>query len=256
MGRFSHHEPCPKCRENGRDRRGNNLGVYDDGSKYCYSCGYHSHGKPTIPVAIQLEQQLPSSLSLPDDVEPYYPAQCLVWVGQYELNKNDLYTNKCLWSEHLQRLIFPIYSSEGRELLAWQGRYFGTDRAKPKWFSYGKLDTVFHIFNRERSRGSLVVVEDIVSAIKLGKVGHAVMPLFGSYISQKKMASLKLLTAHLTIWLDPDKYKEAVKFCKEANIISLPCTVVNTDKDPKEVSFEELDRTLKSCYNNNTPVRE
>lgn len=34
----THSEPCPKCREKGLDRTGDNLKVYSNGGKYCFSC--------------------------------------------------------------------------------------------------------------------------------------------------------------------------------------------------------------------------
>lgn len=40
MGTLIRHEQCPKCKEAGRDNSEDNLGVYDDGSSYCYSCEY------------------------------------------------------------------------------------------------------------------------------------------------------------------------------------------------------------------------
>lgn len=40
MGILVRHEACSKCREEGRDRSGDNLAVYEDGSKHCFSCGY------------------------------------------------------------------------------------------------------------------------------------------------------------------------------------------------------------------------
>ena len=33
-------EQCPKCASIGKDRSQDNLAVYPDGSKYCFSCGY------------------------------------------------------------------------------------------------------------------------------------------------------------------------------------------------------------------------
>lgn len=37
--------PCPRCRENGKDRTGDNLVVYPDGrGAHCFSCAYHVHG--------------------------------------------------------------------------------------------------------------------------------------------------------------------------------------------------------------------
>src|SRR5258708_1285241 len=35
-------ERCPKCAEEGRDTSEDNLGVYDDGHVYCFSCQYYS----------------------------------------------------------------------------------------------------------------------------------------------------------------------------------------------------------------------
>lgn len=40
MGTVTRKEQCPSCAKQGRDRSGNNLAVYDDGSTYCFSCGY------------------------------------------------------------------------------------------------------------------------------------------------------------------------------------------------------------------------
>lgn len=33
-------QPCPNCRNQGKDRKGNNLALYADGHKYCYSCSF------------------------------------------------------------------------------------------------------------------------------------------------------------------------------------------------------------------------
>ena len=38
-------EPCPECRRNGNDNKGDNLAVYDDGHKYCYACNYLDQGR-------------------------------------------------------------------------------------------------------------------------------------------------------------------------------------------------------------------
>ena len=43
-------EQCPKCSEEGRDRHGDNLAIYDDGSKYCFSCSYSESGNSDLGV--------------------------------------------------------------------------------------------------------------------------------------------------------------------------------------------------------------
>jgi len=42
---FIRHEACPKCRETGNDRDGNNLARYSDGHGVCFSCGYYEKGE-------------------------------------------------------------------------------------------------------------------------------------------------------------------------------------------------------------------
>jgi twinkle protein len=37
---FIGHTACPKCTSNDKDKRGDNLGVYEDLTAYCFSCGY------------------------------------------------------------------------------------------------------------------------------------------------------------------------------------------------------------------------
>lgn len=40
MGNLVKKMPCKKCRANGNDKSGDNLAVYEDGSCYCFACGY------------------------------------------------------------------------------------------------------------------------------------------------------------------------------------------------------------------------
>ena len=42
---------CPKCREAGRDRSGDNLGVFENGV-YCFRCGYREKTKPSLSESV------------------------------------------------------------------------------------------------------------------------------------------------------------------------------------------------------------
>lgn len=46
-------EPCPKCRAEGHDAKGDNLGVFDDGHKYCFKCGYQEQNGTKMQTAIK-----------------------------------------------------------------------------------------------------------------------------------------------------------------------------------------------------------
>ena len=45
--------PCPKCRENGKDRKGNNLVQFNDGHTHCFACGYQEQNGSTTVVKTQ-----------------------------------------------------------------------------------------------------------------------------------------------------------------------------------------------------------
>jgi hypothetical protein len=242
----SHHvrnEPCPKCRELGKDRSGNNLGVYSDGHCYCWSCGYYvpPTGAAKIQEAIRVANPvIAKSIGLPEDVEFKLPEVAWKWLQQYSLSKGDIIRHKLMWSESWKRLIFPYFDTTG--LLAWQGRYFGDDPKKGKWFSQGDLKSILHICGPAKG-DTLVLVEDTVSAIK---VGHHVpcMPIFGSHVSVRTLVRVRRFYGKIIIWLDKDKQIDSVKFSNNARLLGITSTSIITEKDPKEYPHDQLKAIL------------
>lgn len=227
---------CPRCAERGKDRKGYNLGVYSDGHSFCYSCKLYIEGDKLYSLKHPVIKKIEHKVMLPSDVNVSYPKQALDWMGKYELTRNDLISNNILWSESYKRLIFPIY--DGKKLLAWQGRYFG-EESKPKWYSKGNLKEVYHILGKGQT---LILVEDVVSAIKLSRY-TAAMPIFGSVIGLERWNRLKHLNYKTYfIWLDPDKRKESLIEVRLANSLGLDTNVLFTEIDPKEISYEELNK--------------
>jgi len=45
MGEVVGKHPCPKCREKGNDRSGDNLIEFDDGGRHCFACGFVIYSK-------------------------------------------------------------------------------------------------------------------------------------------------------------------------------------------------------------------
>lgn len=236
------HTRCPECAKHGNDRTGDNLAIYSDGSEYCFSCGYYSSGSAIkrihAPLPVPTE-----TIYLPDDVSPELPSRCRDWLGGCGLDGHDITLNTILWSEHWQRLIFPILVND--DLLAWQGRYFGTEK-KAKWITKGKIDEIVYTVGNPKA-STLVLVEDIISAIKVGHLPDCcVMPLFGSHISTKRLLTIRrFYDMEVVIWLDHDKMIESVKYCKSARDLGLKARTVISDKDPKKYSEQEILDKLK-----------
>lgn len=236
-------ERCPECAKQGKDTSGNNLAVYSDGHQFCYSCSYYVPSNGIARFKSKNEPELiKHEVVLPSDSDVNYPARAIEWINKYELTRNDLLTNNVLWSENKQRLIFPVYGPTG--LIAYQGRYFGEDK-EVKWYGRGNLKDTFHILGRSSSQ--LVLVEDIVSAIKLAKFTEA-MPLFGSHVGIERFKRLRKLiepSVEVFLYLDPDMRRKSIVEARIGSMVGLNMRVIYSGADPKEESYETLKEILK-----------
>lgn len=220
---------CPKCAEEGRDKRGDNLAVYENGA-YCFSCGYYS----STNTNVNLPRRKDKDISLPEDVTTKLPIIAEYWLDQYEITSEEIKQNNLLWSSSKQYLIFPIFIENNLE--AWLGRYFGDKNEHPKWITYGINNSLYYInYSRTSTNvSSIVLVEDIVSAIKVSRFVNC-MPLFNAHISKQRLAKLQELGyTDLFIWLDPNKRKESLHYADWANLYGFKTKVIFSDKDPKE----------------------
>lgn len=238
------HEACPKCRELGNDRTGDNLAVYSDGHTWCFRCSYSTSRK----FIASTDPKPATEIVLPSDVSLELPLEARQWLEQYQLSRLDLQQNHVMWSERWSRIVFPYFDSTG--LLAWQGRYIPcgknhvevNGKAPAKWFSQGLIHEIVHpvkVIKREA-----VLVEDIVSAIKVSKFVGAI-PIFGSSISNKQLLRLKTVVDRVWYWMDPDLRSKSVKMASTARMFGLDAHVIFSDKDPKEESIETIRTKLE-----------
>lgn len=231
MSNFIKHNPCPRCGSK------DNLGEWDDGHVYCFGCGYY-----TSPTGIQHKPKENKDIKgtyLPDDADLYIPSEPLQWLKKYEITAQEINHNKILWSESKKYLCFP-YFGQDNILEAWQGRYFGDNKEHPKWITYGKIQDHLKIFFlTDAEKEGIILVEDIVSAIKISRQ-YPCSPLFGSNADWKTLARYYRYTKKLILWLDEDKYKSSHKFASRATLLGFDARVIYTSKDPKEYNNEEI----------------
>lgn len=231
---FITHAPCPRC--NSKD----NLGIYND-HEYCFGCG---HVKFYDEVKMVEKKEV--KIALPSDTNKYIPHKPLLWLQKYGIKSKHINENKIQYSDSRELLLFPFYGEDGT-LLAWQGRYFGTDPKQPKWFSRGPLNDTITSFNLTyASEHGIILVEDIVSAIKVGEVFSSCC-LFGSVVSKKLIARLNLLGINtFYIWLDRDKTKNAFKFAGMLNSLGYKARTIVTELDPKEYDLTEIENIVEA----------
>ena len=258
---FSHHERCPQCAQLGKDIAKDNLGVWKDGHKYCFSCGWKDNGPGLSLERLMARHQQIKLLedkrenkkngrvvSLPDDFTVDIPQTALEWLKSYEITDAEIEENWIGWSPQHERLIFPVFD-KWNNLLMYSGRDFSARDGRPKYHTEGFPEKVFHVLNDDGD-DCVCIVEDIVSAVKVSRVVPA-MPLWGSILSTKRMITLSDIFKVLIIWLDHDKQEYALKQSIKARPFFDDVKVIGTDHDPKVFCTsnikEILDHEFKPC---------
>lgn len=196
----------------GKDRKGNNLGRYTDGSAFCFSCGYTE--RRTL-----YRQSAPRKKSIPDFHE--LSQESRDYLSRYlTAQEIETYFKGCKYG-HVFHCLHPDGS------VYWEAR-----SVNPKRVMSGGSKP-FLILGQGMP---VVVVEDLISAIVVSRVTSA-MPLFGSHLSNETMARLSKVATEVVIWLDPDKKAESLYFRnKLSSLVTTRCVFTTHDpKDEKDV---------------------
>ena len=267
---FTHNEACPKCRENGEDRSGDNLARYTDGSGYCWKCKHVVVADNYINQFLSKRdgalsgkhRPVTRKIHLPEDCQPTFSDEVLAWINQYELSESDLLNVGTLYSHNgiektyknqrikLDRLLcFPFWDKDN--LLGYQARVFGSNKDKGKWYTKGDVQTIVNILfcgkvgQGKNDASRVVLTEDVISALKVSKLGIRAMPLFGVNIKSRIAQFRVLKPLELIIFLDPDMHKHSLLEAATLRLNGFKVHTILSDKDPKEYSYKELKNVLK-----------
>lgn len=251
MSRFSHYEPCPKCREKGNDNRGDNLAVYHYGSKHCFSCSFHVFPKHYSPPEKEVEHV---SAVLPIDFTREVPAVAWQWLLQYGMPYS-YWKDRVGWSEKQSRLVFPVGKgpefSIGRyipnELAVAPGEQGRSSRTGPprKWFVWGECHKTPHVLGNYTEAKEIVLVEDLISAHKLAVITSCIS-LFGTQLFDSLIPCLRHIGLPIILWLDKDQEGTMPRKCARlAALTGLEVGYRVTDLDPKLLTHAKILEILK-----------
>ena len=222
--------------------------MYDDGSSFCFSCRSVNSAKISPYVTEQNAAEMQhKTVCYPSDVSQCYSEGALAWCAKYEIGVEKLLQNNIYYSAARNQLIFG-FESEGK-LLAYQARNLTPVSKGKRYYTCGDVNELLPIYycryslsNSDNPR-RLVLVEDCLSAIKVSYVkglGCDSMPLLGSGISRQKLTHLKHLYGALNVFLDPDMWHKSLNIVKQAQLLGFQARPIQSDRDPKEHSYQEL----------------
>ena len=237
MAKFVHYEQCPRCLERGRDSRGDNLASYSDGSYHCFSCGFHRFPTHYTP---RIQKEEIDATRLPSDFSREVPSHATKWLLQYGLPLS--YWRPFIgWSEATSRLVFTV--GDGPEFsigrfIPEEGRSF--EREQRKWFVWGQSHKTPHIFGSYQTASKIYLVEDLISAHKIGQVAPTIC-LFGTTVFDACLPILRHIGLHVVMWLDKDQEGTLQKKCNNLSLLTgLPVSYKITTEDPKMQSFNTI----------------
>ncbi len=139
-----------------------------------------------------------------------------------------------------KRIILPYYDNRGI-LVFYQAR--ATDGSNPKYYTIGKKEL---FWSDSPDGNTLVVVEDIASAIRVGEFCQAVA-LCGTKINNENLLTLVRNYETIYLWLDDDRAgKQGMyKLTKQLQLYNKRVVQINSQKEPKELWNAEIKTLLQ-----------
>lgn len=221
---------------------------------HCHNCsfsGYQPHGTLSPQQTLSLlKQEVPNEkinkpyLDYPSDFTSEIPELGLIWLYKYGLTDEEIKHHGFGGYSNMSRLFIPIFNIS-KKLIYYQGRYLGLDKPKIKYLNVRSNVKLIYKEVLNATSNDIVLVEDVVSAIKVGRVATS-WALLGSYIPLELILRLMDTDGQVYVWLDPDKAKEAVRYSKQIrSITGKVCKPIFTEKDPKDYTTDEIVEILK-----------
>lgn len=226
---------------------------FDKFTYYCYACGHteiRSKGKLTLAELTRLKELneqastfRDTEIVLPSDFTTDIPLVGRLWLYSGGISPSTWKRYGIGYSNSLKRVVMPVYNSDGR-LIWYQCRAVEKGQS-PKYIqpSADKSKVVFKGKNDDKSYRTVVVVEDIMSAIRVSKFINCTS-ILGTKLSTWHINFLSKYSRVIT-WLDSDRAGQtgAYQVRKSLSLVTEVGNIV-TELDPKKLTDEQIRNEL------------
>lgn len=221
-------------------------------SSHCFRCGFHGfipHGFQRINDLTRRarefkEQSTGKELRLPSDYTLEIPSRARAWYLQYGVSVELAQVYGIGYTEYLDRIVLPVY--EQGELRAVQMRAV-ENGVKPKYMNPSAVPIQDVLFESEEGVVDTgVVTEDIISAIKVGRV-LSTCSTMGTKMSSTRAWKISEKYSTCFVWYDNDSAGRtgARKAVQKLELLGVTCYQVRSEKDPKCYTRKEIKQILQ-----------
>lgn len=219
---------------------------------HCFRCGenlFVKHGRLSASdvLAMRKRDEAEAELAYPDVVPMYVDGvhpDAILWIlkaGITPERASDEYGFG--WSDRSSRVIVPVLHN-GDPAGVWTGR--SVDGRKPKYLMpRGSVGASW--FRLRGDRKACVVVEDILSAIRVSEAGYNSIAVLGTTVSSTQAT---LLADYPVVgWFDGDKAGRSgfVKLRKALGPYGITPKRVQTQRDPKTYNRNEIIKYIEDA---------
>lgn len=179
---------------------------------------------------------------LPRDFTEKIPPEGLAWLYSYGITDEEISQYSIGYSKLLSRVILPTYMYG--ELVFWIGRLIGEpSKTNPKYSSVAVSRKDIYFTAENRFSRDVVIVEDNLSAIKVGRIATAIA-LISVHVPDGLVFHLARHYARIVLWLDPDKHKKMIRLCRRYQANGINVIFIASRQDPKYYSDEVIEKEL------------
>jgi len=173
------------------------------------------------------------------------------WLNKYSISIEEIQEYGICYSPKLRRLLLPCHRL-GKLTMVQARKLFDDDLSKIKYVSYVGSDVSYprtFLVDKHGTEAPLFIVEDVLSAIKCGRVANA-LALMTTNITNLDLLCIReeLKPSKIIIWLDNDNATvlRAVKIIEAQlqKVIDCPIAICNIVSDPKEMTTQEIESVL------------
>lgn len=222
-------------------------------SAYCHRCGPQKSVYKALPTLAERAEKAAREASADEavaaDTRPpmpavydmaEWPSEARLWLYKAGFSINEIQTFGIYYHPGTRRVVVPVV--ENGSLTYWQARQiFGTKGAKYLSMPGGRQSAI-PMFG---CGSTVILVEDLLSALKIGTAGFRSLCLMGTSLLPKIWEHL-LSEPDIVVWLDPDAAgrNAAAKIRDSLELVGRPCRIVHTERDPKFHSKAEIRNLL------------
>lgn len=168
-----------------------------------------------------------------------WPAEARHWIGRAGLTQAEVEQFNIGYYEPDQRVMLPIYNKG--ELVGYQMRRIFAHDNRPKYDTRKKVKPLLFYNEQHDDSNRLVIVEDILSAIKVGRQ-YNTCALLGTNLDLSSVAYIAGKYDNVDVWLDNDNRQVKLNQVKLKRKLGAFCNVrvIKTDIDPKLLTDAEI----------------